>query len=223
MGSIKKYCSDQEDWGNSFDDMDSGNWENYLGGPEDSFFESQESDAVEKIAEFDCDLEDLPRQIKEFSALMEGNFYFTEGPVETTSQKEDEERMANNINHQLHIIEWLETSTLITKIPRLNGFYITKMAARIRLANGSMIELMDWLSREGMTNKKVIKNYQVIFLQGPIEGQELIMFIKLNEIPMAFKVIDEPQFPKELESLPDDYDYCFPDDSDEPGPDDIPM
>ena len=31
----------QEDWGESFDDMDAGDWQDHLGGPDDDFFEGR--------------------------------------------------------------------------------------------------------------------------------------------------------------------------------------
>ena len=37
-------CEEIEDWSESFDDMEPGDWEDHLGGPDDQFFEDHDNE-----------------------------------------------------------------------------------------------------------------------------------------------------------------------------------
>ena len=95
--------------------------------------------------------------------------------------------MDNNINPSENsqqktraeqIVEWLATqSELVGPISNSKGFFIRR-GKIIKLKNGTEVEALEWLEKEGITGGKKIGGYQVKHLPPKDQFAECLMFFK---------------------------------------------
>lgn len=61
---------------------------------------------------------------------------------------------------QKEIVNWLSNSRYAIKFNRNNGFYVLK-GSIVRLKNGDSVEILNWLSSEGIVQGKIIGGYRI--------------------------------------------------------------
>ncbi|OQX96504.1 hypothetical protein B6I21_00825 [candidate division KSB1 bacterium 4572_119] len=82
------------------------------------------------------------------------------------------------------IVKWLsEQSELVGQLSNNTGFFIRK-GKIVKLKDGSEVEALDWLNREGIIDKKIISGYKVKHLPAKEQFDECLMFFK--------EVVDAP-------------------------------
>lgn len=81
-------------------------------------------------------------------------------------------------DRQIDIVNWLSNSKHIKPFRNGKGFYIAK-GIKIKLKNGNIIDIIDWLIEEGLTKHRSIGEYNIKH-DPPGDFQEKINFFKIN-------------------------------------------
>jgi hypothetical protein len=168
-----------EDWGFTLDDQGTGFWEDYLGGPDDKDIERlyetyHYNDELKLQSEDDSDDEAMYSEI-------EKDYLF--GDIETTDMQE-------NLSRQEEIVNWLSKSILAAKLKSLrhnSGFCVLK-GPLVRLKDGSLIEIIEWLRQEDIYEADSIGDYCVFRFRSESGHRERLFFIKM--------IVEVPFFPK---------------------------
>jgi hypothetical protein len=154
------------DWSASQDDMEADDWERHFDGPTDR--------ELEEIYEREeCNKEEYDEFLKWYdpeicySQIANENY---EGKV-----------------RQQKIIQWLADSRCARKFKNGYGFFVPA-GPYIRFENGTSIELLDWLRKQGIRGKQTIGNYSIAYTPPESKYGEKLSFFK--------KVIDFPGQPK---------------------------
>lgn len=157
-----------EDWSQSLDDMDSGDWEKHLGGPDE--------DTIEKFYE------------KKSEETEPGDF-----EMEKTDFEVFEEYYDNGSSRQKEIIAWLENSILARRFTNSNSFFVPR-GSHVHLMDGSIVDLLDWLDAEGIKGGRTIANYSIVYTAPDGRDGEKLSFYKIIiiEAPFSPDIDDEP-------------------------------
>lgn len=168
----REYRESSEDWARSFDDMDGADWADYMGGPDDDEIES----------------------------YYEGQEEF-EGPLDHVEENFGEEDTSEEANHwsvsrMKEIVEWLADSKLARKFRNREGFFVPKGPC-VRLKDGSVVDLLNWLFEEGIKGGVAIAGYSVVYSKpNSGYGEKLSFFTTIVEAPFEppSKAIQEMDF-----------------------------
>ena len=173
-----------EDWGDLFDDQDSEYWENYLSGPDDDQLESYYESFDESYGEEDYD-EPVGDPEEEWG-----------------DDDMDEEEGEKDASRKEEIVEWLSCSELARPFRSGDGFFIPK-GPHVRLKDGSVLDLIDWLFHEGIKGGVAVAGYSVVYSKPGSKYGEKLSFLKI--------VIDAPFSPKnesvDIRDLEDDIPF----------------
>ncbi len=168
-----------EDWGCCLDDQSSEYWEDYLGGPDEDeierYYDNITLDAVDEttgIYDQELTLQDRDNN--------EGD--------EATLRVED-------------IVHWLSKSKLATKLQNNEGFCVNK-GPNVRLRDGSIIDLVEWLYAEGIKGGVSTAGYNIISNTNNHGYVVTISFIKI--------IIDTPFFPLQKTNDSNEFDTEIP-------------
>lgn len=116
----------------------------------------------------------------------------------------DEKERAMNDERQAAIVNWFAKSKLAHQLRTLEegkeGFFVLK-GTRARLQDGSIVEVLDWLRREGIIGGKSIDGYSVLYT--PPEGQ-------FKEKLTFFRAVYDAPFSPCPEPSTDDFDDDIP-------------
>jgi hypothetical protein len=158
IGMIIKESS--EDWGQSFDDMDGVDWANHMGGPDDDEIERYYDNVVHTYEE------------EHYSDPLG---YDEEGYEE---QEMDEEESEYSISRMEEVVEWLSVSKLAKKFRSKEGFFVPK-GPHVRLTDGNVIDLIEWLFKEGIKGGVAVGGYSVVYSKSGSEYGEKLSFFKI--------------------------------------------
>ncbi len=163
----KEHKELSEDWGQSFDDMDGVDWANYMGGPDDDEIERYYEDIAQTYEE---EYHDDPIDYEE----------------EFEKAEMDEETNNKSVSRMEEIVDWLSESKLARKFRNKEGFFVPK-GPHVRLKNGSIVDLLDWLFDEGIKGGVAVAGYSVVYSKPESKYGEKVSFFKI--------IIDAPFSP----------------------------
>ncbi|MBF0302719.1 MAG: hypothetical protein HQK73_06745 [Desulfamplus sp.] len=183
------------DWGDSFDDMDGGDWEYHMGGPD-----YEESELWEKQMESDDDYDsdygdssnnhddDYGDDSEEPPIDNNEPCYYEEQKAEEVKIVTESEITDKNSSEerQIEIIRWLVSSQFTKTLKGADGFFILS-GHQIQLNDGRTVDMLDWLLEQGARESKVLCGYNVVYTKPGGKYFEKLTF---------FKVLD----PKERET-----------------------
>ncbi len=157
---------EKEDWGESLDDFEPGDWEEYLGGPNDAELEAKyEHYNFENVEDSPPHFENLP-----------------ESRTEIIKSYQDNEEIGGR---QEEIIKWLALSKLAITFKNGKGFFVPK-GPQIRLTNNDVMDLLEWLNDEGINGGKTIAGYSIGYTKpGGKYGEKLSFFKKIVDTPFS--------------------------------------
>ena len=154
-------CDDRyEDWGCSFDDQGPEFWEDYYGGPDDSVIESYYESYVQNYEE---------EYYEEPLEHEEENF---------VRQTMDEEESEGTVSRTKEIVKWLSESKLARRFRNREGFFVPK-GPHVRLKDGSIVDLIEWLLEEGIKGGAAVAGYSIIYSKPGSEYGEKLSFFKI--------------------------------------------
>ena len=159
---------EREDWSESLDDMEPGDWEDHFGGPDDKEFELM--DKYQEYENIEVDSFELDRVNKPYANNID------------SGQKSNQ-----NVTREEEIINWLISSKLSINFKNNKGFFVPK-GPHVRLANGSVVDLLEWLVEEGIKGGKAISGYSIAYTEPGGKYGEKLSFFKI--------VLDTPFSPK---------------------------
>ena len=160
----KEYKDSSMDWGQSFDDMDGVDWADHMGGPDDDEIEKHYENIAQQYED-----EEYEEQI-DFR-----DEYFEE-------EETDEETRNEHVSRIEEIIEWLAGSKLARRFRSREDFFVLK-GPHVRLKDGSVIDLLDWLFEEGLKGGYDISGYRIIYSKYGSEYGEKLSFFKIFDAP----------------------------------------
>jgi len=169
-----------EDWGESFDDKESSDWEDYLGGPDDEEIESR----------FEREMEST----REKNSERESERYDEENFEIEVSDEEIENEQASRMEE---IVEWLSGSKLASKLIAKDGFFVSK-GPYVRLKGGNTVDLIEWLLNEGIKGGVAVAGYSVVSSKLESGYGERLSFFRI--------IIDAPFSPVPIEHEEPDCD-----------------
>jgi len=169
-----------EDWGESFDDKESSDWEDFLGGPDDEEIESRFESEMESAME-----RKLERESERYD---EENFEIE------VSDEEIENEQASRMEE---IIVWLARSNLASKLVTKDGFFVSK-GPYVRLNGGNTVDLIKWLLDEGIKGGVAVAGYSVVSSKPKSGYGERLSFFRI--------IIDAPFSPVPVEHEETDFD-----------------
>lgn len=233
----------REDWGQSFDDMDGGDWADYMGGPDDDEIEGNQSLDDDRWldyeeAEYEREQEHIGRELERRNRSLDNDRWLDYGEAEYEPEQERIEEASREIEHDRfledwdqsfnniedggfqdaawdeeyvdqpleyegeyetqgaldqkrkeflsrmeEIVIWLSESSLIEKFSDKDGFFILR-GHHIRLRDGSVVDLFNWLSEEGIKGGIAVAGYSIMHARSD------------NGIGLSFvKIIDAPFMP----------------------------
>ena len=94
------------------------------------------------------------------------------------------------------IVDWLSESEMAIKFQNSNGFLVYR-GPLLRMKNGRIVDLLDWLYEEGIKNGAVVAEYNVVYSAPESAFGEKLSFYK--------NIIDAPFVP--LSALLEEMDY----------------
>lgn len=156
-----------EDWSCSFDDLDGSDWANHMGGPDDDEIERYYENIAQTYEE----------EYEEPLSYCEEDF---------EKEEMDEETNNESASRMEEIVEWLAESKLARKFRNKEGFFVPK-GPHVRLKDGSIVDLMDWLFDEGVKGGAAVAGYSVVYSKPGSEYGEKLSFFKI--------IVDAPFLP----------------------------
>lgn len=166
-GGRESSCSSSTpDWGCSFDDNDSAYWETYMGGPDDvdidAYYDNFEQDDYFEYEETE------------------------EAAVDNEDANDDEGTTLHvNAERQKDIVNWLSTSKLARRFKNREGFFVPR-GPHVKLKDGEIVDLLDWLFEEGIKGGIAVAGYSVIYNKPGTKFGETLSFFKIVvEAPFA--------------------------------------
>lgn len=172
-----------EDWGESFDDKDSADWEDYLGGPDD---------------------DEIERYYENIANTYEDEYYeepLDYGEEDCEEEETDEKTKNDSASRMEEIVEWLSESKLARKFSSREGFFVPK-GPHVRLNDGSIVDLLEWLSDEGIKGGTAVAGYSVVYSKPENEYGEKLSFFKI--------IIDAPFSPASKGKKGSEFDDDIP-------------
>jgi len=172
-----------EDWECSLDDQGPEYWEDYLGGPDESAIESY----YENLAQdYEDEHHDDPLECDE---------------DESEGQEMEEEENQKPISRKQEIVNWLCESKLARKFRNREGFFVPR-GPHVRLKDGSVVDLLDWLFDEGIKGGMAVAGYSVAHSKPGSEYGEKLSFFKI--------VVDAPFLPRSGSNKETEFDDDIP-------------
>lgn len=137
--------STDTDWSESFDDMGPGDWEQYMGGPDDDYFDPP-----------------LPPDEPEYGDY-EVMAYGSE-PVHSASRAgEDASAESGPMGGTLSdVVAWLTDSSLARPLRSGDGFYVVR-GPLVRLRDGREVEVLEWLAALGAVPGARVGDYDLVY------------------------------------------------------------
>lgn len=80
-------------------------------------------------------------------------------------------------DRQKEIVSWLANSKYAIRLKSGNGFYVLK-GSIVRRKNGDKVEILNWLSSEGVIQGKLIAGYDITYTQPGSEYAEKLSFFE---------------------------------------------
>lgn len=165
------YDRNSDDWGYTLDDLDGSYWAEHLGGPDDIEIEHEEYGyyraADEDGGEFTCIEEECEED--EIDDVDEEEY---------EEQGLDEDDNEQTIVRLEAIVDWLAQSELATSFPNKRGFFVRK-GPRVKLQDGSIIDLFDWLFEEGVRGGTKVAGYKISYSAPGSSRGEQLSFIEI--------------------------------------------
>lgn len=141
------------DWGDQLDDYGSEYWENYLGGPDEGFFEPEyqyEEDLAAEEAGWAGQEPEHGDQQEEFRDEVDA------------PNDQDKERPEASPQRRDAIVQWLAQSELARGLRSGDGFYVLRGKFG-RLQDGETVEILAWLEEEGIKAGTLAGGYSVSY------------------------------------------------------------
>ena len=161
-----------EDCTENFDDLDGEFWENYMGGPDDyeleAYQEQMEAHVIDSMYEEEYE-DDFPSRDESHYG----------GP-------DDEGDETDELIRRDEIVDWLSESVVAIKFPNSVGFLVYR-GSHLRMENGCVVDLLDWLYEEGIKDGAVVAEYSVVYSAPESEFGEKMSFSRI--------IIDAPFVP----------------------------
>ena len=138
------------DWGDQLDDYGSEYWEDYLGGPDEDFFEPEYQyeealSAEQEVLEPEHDDDGDPQGAAEASP---------NGHEDACPEERSQRRDA--------IVQWLAQSEVARELRSGDGFYVLRGKFG-RLQDGEIVEILAWLEEEGIKPGTLAGGYSVSY------------------------------------------------------------
>ncbi len=162
----------KEDWGDSKDDWEPSDWEDYLGGPNDDILEMRNQD--NDIFDYGDKLRDA--KIEQFTA----NVKQVDKSHEKVAARKEE------------IVRWLESSQLAIRFRNGKGFFVPK-GPHVRLNDNHVVDLFEWLNQEGIEGGKAISGYRIAYTEPESKYGEKLSFFKVVVDTPFSKMQDPPK------------------------------
>jgi len=176
----------REDWGDSVDDMDGSDWGDLMSGPDDDEQSFEYSEGMFSDAwDMECmDVDDPTVSVT--------------GQSDTTNGLQDTlEGMPGNSMRHSAIIKWLENPEVSLRHPLRAGFFID-CNYMVRLQDGTIENILDWLDSEGIEDGAELENY-VVELKDDDQGFRLC-FYRILDAPF------QPLYEDKSDPPIDDFD-----------------
>ena len=125
-------------------------------------------------------------------------FIYCEEDVE--EEETDEETSNESVSRMEEIVEWLSDSKLARKFGNKEGFFVPK-GPHVRLKDGSIVDLLDWLFEEGIKGGTAVAGYSVVYSRSGSEYAEKLSFLKIIvDAPFSpiSKVEEETEFDDDI-------------------------
>ncbi len=184
------------DWSDSFDDMDGSDWESHMGGPD-----YEESERWEQAMESDDYGSDYGYSSSSYDSDYGDDYYsrddYTESFINNDENYDYEEQeleeeevlireseitdKTSPQERQIEIIKWLESSEFAKKLKSADGFFILR-GYQIKLRDGSVSDILDWLFKEGLKGRKSISDYSTSYTKPGGFYCEKLTFFKNDPI-----------------------------------------
>lgn len=187
VGRSRPLATNADDCDFNLDDFDSAYWEDYLGGPDDSEFEKYYEDLTEILEVDYCD------ESKACEATDWQQEMGDEAEMEVGSRIEQ-------------IIYWLSESKLAIKIRDREGFCVLRGPV-VRLNDGIMIDLFEWLSEEGITGGSAIAGYTIIHPHPKRGHRERLVFFRVVVDAPFSRLLRKDQVQEHLQEHDDDIPF----------------
>ena len=149
---------DNDDWGDSKDDWEPSDWEDYLGGPGDDILEMRDQD---NNISGDSD-EPRDAKIEQFTT---NGKQFDKSHEKVAARKEE-------------IVCWLESSKLAIRFRNGKGFFVPK-GPHLSLNDNHVVDLFEWLNQEGIKGGKTISGYRIVYTEPESKYGEKLSFFKI--------------------------------------------
>jgi hypothetical protein len=80
------------------------------------------------------------------------------------------------MTRQTEIVRWLATSSIALPLRHGRGFFVLR-GFRVRLADGTVLDALDWLQAEGFMTGVVLDGYSVAYtpVGGKYAGQRTVL------------------------------------------------
>ncbi|MCK9227226.1 MAG: hypothetical protein M0P30_05445 [Syntrophorhabdaceae bacterium] len=180
------------DWDYNFDDWDSSDWEGYSASyePEDEMYD----DPYEYDGDED-DFENEDESLDEPEPDDNGGVFYNN--IESGTER------------QQKIIEWLASSELAKPLRKASGGFFVRKGELVRLLDGKIVELMVWLSEEGIKDNIFIMDYLVKRSKNKTEDAipDVLFFEKKTVVDAPFR--SEPTENDEFEFTCEDDIHWF--------------
>ena len=90
----------------------------------------------------------------------------------------DEETNDESVSRMEEIVQWLSESKLAIKFRNKEGFFVPK-GPHVRLKDGGIVDLLDWLFNEGVKGGATAAGYSVVYSKPGSEYGEKLSFFKI--------------------------------------------
>ena len=81
------------------------------------------------------------------------------------------------MNRRTEVLSWLKTSSLAIPWRRATGFFVLR-GARVQLADGTLMDALDWLDAEGFQDVLKVEGYSVVYSPPGGEYAEKLTFFE---------------------------------------------
>jgi len=170
MATIESLDPD-EDWGQTMDDWDAGDWEDiFRDGDDYGAWETQ-----------DCgshSVYDDPLYVEELGAVEESEAGLSE--IDAYEQQAE----AADPNNCARIVKWLASTDMARGLPDAPGFHVLA-GFKVRLLGGEVLDLFDWLRSEGIRDGDAVGDYRVeCSFESGAEWERIRFFKSYSQLPL---------------------------------------
>lgn len=89
------------------------------------------------------------------------------------------------MTRQTEIVRWLATSSIALPLRHGRGFFVLR-GFRVRLADGTILDALDWLQAEGFMTEVVLDGYSVTYTPAGGKYTERLTFFEMRTVDVPF-------------------------------------